>query len=246
MSDIEIFHEPTENEPFVIINKPSTMPSAPIKENDDNNALYFTAKRFPEILSVSGKKTIEHGLLHRIDNVTSGLLMIATEQSFYDKMLINQKNNDFVKTYSAECNLVRNNSVILKGYPLEKPSYLLEKNNVFEISSYFRFYKEGRKEVRPVTEKDSKVVLSKVENKKIYTTKVKILRIEEKKVFVECEITQGFKHQVRCHLSWCDIPIENDCLYNCYCDEKKDSIKFKASKLSFTNPVNNKNFSIEL
>ena len=60
MQKIDIIHEPTNSEPFVIINKPSGMPSAPLDASDTDNALCHAAKCFPEILSVNGIKNIEY------------------------------------------------------------------------------------------------------------------------------------------------------------------------------------------
>ena len=90
MQKIDIIHEPTNSEPFVIINKPSGMPSAPLEASDKNNALCYAAKCFPEILSVNGIKNIECGLLHWLDTVTSGLILIATTLEFYDFLQIEQ------------------------------------------------------------------------------------------------------------------------------------------------------------
>lgn len=94
---IRIVHLPSYEEPFVILDKPRGLPSAPLFEGDIS-ALTFAIGKFPEISKVKGRKEIEYGLVHRIDTETKGLLLICTEQSFYDKVMSEQTNGRFFKT----------------------------------------------------------------------------------------------------------------------------------------------------
>ena len=84
MQQIEIVHPPKDNEPFLVINKPAGLPSAPLSPDDKKNAFSQSATQFPQLLEVRGRKEIEHGLLHRLDTQTSGLLLIAATQECYD------------------------------------------------------------------------------------------------------------------------------------------------------------------
>ena len=81
--DIKIIFE---NEDFLVISKPAGLPSAPLHSLDEESALTKVVKNYPEILHINGKKSIEYGLLHRLDTVTEGLLLIALNQAFYDKI----------------------------------------------------------------------------------------------------------------------------------------------------------------
>ena len=76
---IQIAIAPSKENPFVVIKKPRGLPSAPLFEGDEC-AFMQAAKLYPYLLEVSGKKAIEHGLVHRIDTETEGLLLIATTQ----------------------------------------------------------------------------------------------------------------------------------------------------------------------
>ena len=106
MSDkIKIIKEPTEELPFAVIYKPKALASAPITTDDKDNAFYQAAELFPKLLEVQGKKAIEHGLLHRLDTATDGLLLIAATQDFYDYMLCEQEEGRFIKYYKASCKL---------------------------------------------------------------------------------------------------------------------------------------------
>ena len=225
---IKIIHKPDSQKPFVIIDKPSGLPSAPLNENDTNNAFYQATKLFPKLLEVQGKKTVEHGLLHRLDTATAGLMIIAANQECYDFLQKEQKENRIIKTYTAECGLLR----------------FAPRNDTITITSYFRPYGPGRKEVRPVFPEDSEIALKKVEKKVLYTTNITIKKINREKntALVECTITNGYRHQVRCHLAWCGLPVIGDIIYNPHA--KEDALKnksteqmhFCASKIQFEYP----------
>lgn len=232
---IEFLNTPSKENPFLVISKPSGLPTAPLSAQDTNNALYLAAQAFPEILSVNGKKEIEHGLIHRIDTVTEGLILIATTQNAYENFVNQQKSNIFTKFYTAICQKNQNKK---EGFPdFPQPNIFCQ--NEFKIQSYFRYFGQGRKEVRPVpVENQNKTQQKKVENTSIYTTNVKIISQQNDTVKVECNITKGFKHQVRCHLAWVNLPIKNDPIYNKNANPS-EQIAFYASKLQFLHPVTN-------
>ena len=232
---IEFLNTPSKENPFLVISKPSGLPTAPLSAQDTNNALYLAAQTFPEIFSVNGKKEIEHGLIHRIDTVTEGLILIATTQDAYENFINQQKNNNFTKFYTAICQKNQNKKEVFPDFPQQNIFY----QNEFKIQSYFRYFGPGRKEVRPVPiESLNKTQQKKVEGTSIYTTNVKIISEQNDTVKVECNITKGFKHQVRCHLAWANLPIKNDPIYNKNANPS-EQIAFYASKLQFLHPITN-------
>lgn len=224
MREIEIIHAPEKNEPYIVLKKISGLPSAPLTEDGTFSALSKAAEIFPECLNVSGKKSVEHGLLHRLDTETSGLLLIASEQEFYDFMRNEQKKDRFIKTYKAFCDMDFGCAEKLGGFPFqdissdffsfrEEKSFENKNPCVLRVSSFFRNYGKGFKEVRPVTENSGKAALKK-SGKKLYSTDVYVKSAEGKTVSVECRISQGYRHQVRSHLSWIGLPVQNDRIYN--------------------------------
>ena len=226
--NIEIIHELTADKPFLVIYKPKGLPSAPLTAEDSENALSQAVAMFPEIKTVCGKKPIEYGLLHRLDTATDGLMVIAATQECYDFIMTEQAEGRFIKTYTAECNILPDNAKLLGGFPADIP--ILPK-----VSSYFRPYGEGRKEVRPVTENSGKAALSKLGKKKLYTTKIEIQKLSDTRAIATCEITEGYRHQVRCHLAWAGYPVIGDQLYNS--DKKNaENLLFSATKISFEYP----------
>ena len=232
-----IIKEITRDEPYLIINKPSRLPSAPLNENDRNNAFSIAAELFPELLNVTGRKEIEHGLLHRIDTETSGLLIIAATQDSYENLLQLQKENKIKKYYSALSNVDYENINKLGGFP--SSDFVYCKNiKEYNLESYFRFFGEGRKCVRPVTKNSNGAALKKLGKPVLYNTNIKIVENSCDLIRIEACITNGFRHQVRCHLAWMGLPIIGDSLYNSNTDGEQ--LKFTASKID----INGKVFSL--
>ena len=176
MKDVKILHAPSAAEPFVVIYKPRGLPSAPLKQSETENALFKTAQIFPEILRVSGRKEIECGLLHRLDTATEGLLLLATNQVWYEKLLDAQKSGLFKKEYYAKCfkKISINDS---EGFP-PLPRDLFDNAKMLQppytLESYFRAYGKGARLVRPVTIDSGKTILKK-SNKRLYKTTIQSL-----------------------------------------------------------------------
>lgn len=212
MAEIKIIHEPSESEPYVVIYKPSGIPSAPLKEGDES-ALTQVLLKYPQLKAVKGKKEVEYGLLHRIDTVTSGLLLIASTQESYDNLTQQQKNGDFTKSYKA--------TVEYSG-PTE--------NKSFSVTSTFRPFGPKGAQVKPVFE-NSTTADKKKSGTKQYTTKIEINGHT-----AICTIKEGYRHQVRAHLSYSGYPIAGDKLYNP--TTKTEEMFFEACRFDFINPFN--------
>ncbi len=240
---ISIIHSPSKEKPFLVIYKPKDFPSAPLFVEDKNNALSEALELYPELRKVHGKKEIEYGLLHRLDTATDGLIVIAGTQECYDFLSQEQREGRFIKYYSANCDILPANAKELGGFPPDLSADLSAASSI-TLQSFFRPYGEGRKEVRPVTEKSGKSALSKLGKQKLYTTQIKVLSRNESEAsaIVECKITEGYRHQVRCHLAWAGLPVTGDTLYNAKyhfdSDIKKaeNVLKFSATKISFEYP----------
>ena len=139
---IQVLLEPSSENPFAIIYKPSELPCAPLTQGDDS-ALTQCLQLFPFLENVQGRKKIEAGLLHRIDTVTSGLVLIASTQSAYDFLCKEQNENRFIKKYRAT---VCKSEIDLrdKGFPPfnNKSDFQSSKSESqkFTVESAFRYY----------------------------------------------------------------------------------------------------------
>lgn len=234
---IKIISKPSQNQDYFVVYKPSGLPSAPLSEQDEFNAFSQTAKLFPELLKVEGRKKIEHGLIHRIDTVTEGLIIIAASQKSYEELIQLQKENKIVKYYRASCTI---DKTLSEGFPKYSEIFKYNPGDVYKIQSYFRPFGEGHKAVRPVTENSGEAALKKIGKKILYSTEIKIIENSTDNIKVDCKIVNGYRHQVRCHLSWIGLPIIGDPIYNKESNESK--IKFTAYKID----VNGQLFELNL
>ena len=239
---IKIIASPDSQNPFIVACKPKGIPSAPLSADDKNNALYFVSELFPEVKSVSGKKTVEYGLVHRIDTATDGLLLIAATQEAYDFFIEQQKNNLFIKRYKAVCDFTGNIQKTKDGFPYCAEYQKLKKLKTGEIfcftqQSLFRPFGIKGKEVRPVTQDSSDRILEKA-GTRLYTTEIRLEK-KENSYSAICEITNGYRHQVRCHLAWSGIAIKGDLIYNPFSKEGQE-FSFTAFQLEFAHPLTKK------
>lgn len=189
---------------FLIIDKPHGMATVPLKKQAQDGGtkdtlLWYAASIDPMVLDVVGRNPWEGGAIHRLDTATAGLVMFARDQRFYDHMQKTQDRGWFEKHYTARTQA----NDALKGIDIE------ENDAVNSITSYFRPYGVGARQVRPTLDP------RRAEPKVMYTT----LFVRHKDTFL-CTIEKGFRHQIRSHLAWTGHPIVGDDIYNIYniCD----------------------------
>ena len=235
----------------VVAVKEGGMPSAPIKEGETDNALFHVSLDYPEVLEVQGKKSIEGGILHRLDTATTGLLLFARNQFFYDELIKAQENNLFIKEYTAVCSDIKNTPELLEGFPIQSKNVFSKKINFpVEIISRFRSYGKGQQQVRPVTDDSVGYAAKKNVTKTQYKTEILSVENYKKDFMVKCRISKGFRHQVRCHLAWCGLPVAGDFLYNPLFNQTEDNqtekLFFFATKIEFPHPVLKRNICVQM
>ena len=244
---IRVVRAPSKEDPFLVIEKPSGLPSAPLFEGQDS-ALTQAVKIFPQLAAVRGKKAVERGLLHRIDTLSQGFLLIAATQQSYEALSLAQSRGEFSKGYKARCRfLPKDERGALLGFPPPPADITLEAvlaNTVsLRVCSRFRHWGAKGSQVRPVTEHSGKAALKK-SSPVVYET---LISLSEKadEILADCSITKGFKHQVRCHLAWLGFPVLADELY-CPNAAVGEALSFCASSLSFPHPVTGQQVLITL
>lgn len=232
---IKIIHRPSSEDPFCVIWKDCGVPSSPLGANE-RCAINMAVAALPVLCQAEGK---EHGLIHRLDTDTRGLLLIASTKESYNALLAAQNSGLFKKTYRAKVQYTIDNAKTLGGFPpppFLPPAWHNQNDAHFRrrIASRFRPYKEGRKQVRPVTD-DSSEKAQKAATKRVYCTDIESVC----NGYAACSITAGFRHQVRCHLSWIGLPIAGDRLYNSNLQRGVCGapMQFECISLSFPHPI---------
>jgi 23S rRNA pseudouridine1911/1915/1917 synthase len=224
-----------ETEDFAVIFKPPRMHSAPVRatsaqKRHGDTLLDWYADLFPPVMSLSGRKAGDGGLLHRLDFETHGLVLCAKNQSALDFLLVLQEQGNFIKEYSA----IGQKAVSLNASFPPPPAFSL--HTPFVIESYFRPFGPGRKQVRPVTDTHNKDCSG------LYQTEV--INVNEPCVFT-IRLKKGFRHQIRCHLAWIGLPVCNDPVYGGL--PVDNFLALRAQKLFFIDPRSGKprEYSIE-
>lgn len=180
------------------------MHTAPLEAGEPDTLLAWVLERVPEIGRVRGRKPAEHGLLHRLDRDTQGLVLFArTEESFL-ALSTAFTAGAVTKCYSAVC---RRSADPPPGLSALLP---LPPGPPWRIATRFRAYGPGRRRVAAVT---SDRVSGDRKLSAVYETVVTGLDERADGNHVQVEITRGFRHQVRAHLASVGLPIEGDRLY---------------------------------
>jgi len=79
---IEVLHD---DGAVVVVNKPGGIPCHPLRAGERETVMNAVVARFPDAAS-SGDKPLEGGLVHRLDNGTSGALLIARSRGAFEKL----------------------------------------------------------------------------------------------------------------------------------------------------------------
>ena len=142
-----------------------------------------------------------------------------------------QLENKIEKEYTAVCSKQMPDS----SFPVfeNELTQKLLTGEAVSVKSYFRSFSKNGSQVRPVSlikENNSESALKKSGNK-VYETIIQINQDEENYT-ASCKITNGFRHQVRCHLAWSGFPVKGDALYERILTEES-KMYFEASAISF-------------
>ncbi len=219
-----------ESDSWVLVWKPHDIPTAPLARNEQGTLLEWILTRIPQAASVRGKKEIEHGLLHRLDTGTEGLVLVAKTQTTFDFLDEAQKASKIIKSYRALCS--RSNT------PLIDPSTVFP----FTIQSRFRSRGPGGREVKALFMGDRGYDEAKYDYRTTIVS-IKRIQIDERTIYaVACRLDRGARHQVRSHLSHAGYPILGDRLYNDDCVEVP--LQLCANGIDFPDPDSNSPVSI--
>lgn len=213
-----------ENEDLLAFYKPKDLPTVPLKGKEGDTLLSLAGEKYPEILSPYGKNPWEGTILHRLDTPTSGLVLAPRNKETYNYLINLQDRDEIVKTYIAQ---VSDEKKPLEGF--EPFPYSIETGRV-EIISSFRSYGPKGASVRPLFKKRKG-------DERLYKTEVEFLHDNT----IRCSITRGFRHQIRCHLSWMGMPILGDDRYG---GKENDFLMLEAVSVSF--PYKGKNMEISI
>ncbi|MBI4208185.1 MAG: RluA family pseudouridine synthase [Deltaproteobacteria bacterium] len=217
---LRIIHEEPS---FLIVDKPSGIPTHPLKSGEKGTLANALIARYPELGAIGDPR--EAGLVHRLDSATSGLLVVARTLEAYQDLREQFRTGKVTKQYLA----------LVWG--------ILEKKGKIETS----FDSKNRKKVKiraviaspegaKQSPKDRHVGLRPPRDDKRGRTQFKPLRWGKDQTLLEILITTGHRHQIRAHLAHLGHPIVGDELYGT--NDGMTTLSLRATQIQFQHPEN--------
>ncbi|MDA8897065.1 RluA family pseudouridine synthase [Acidimicrobiia bacterium] len=180
IDNIEIVYK---NESFIIFNKPNGLLTHPTNKSTEITLRDYLINQYPTILTWG--EDGREGIVHRLDRVTSGLIVCALKLDSYMELKDKFKNRNIQKKYIA---------LIEGSLPSESGTLKLPLARSIQNRSKRTVSETGR---------DS---ITNYEVIKIYEN----LNISK----IELALITGRNHQIRAHMEYMKTPILSDTLYS--------------------------------
>jgi 23S rRNA pseudouridine1911/1915/1917 synthase len=216
-----------EDQNIVVINKPAGLLTHPVNRTDTSESVVsWILEKYPEIKDVQdlyGKSVgqwveLRPGIVHRLDRETSGLLIIAKNQTAFEYLKNQFQERKIHKTYTA-----------LVSGKLEKKSGTIDAP-LGKIGTKQTTQIQGKRELK---EKNA-------------VTEYKVIKEFAEYSLLEVSPLTGRTHQIRAHLKSIGHPIVGDRLYGPPSTRRSSDrsegglelgrLFLHAQKLSFTTP----------
>jgi 23S rRNA pseudouridine1911/1915/1917 synthase len=210
-----------ERHDLVIINKPAGQPSAPLRGGERGTAANALVARFPEMANV-GFSVREPGLLHRLDNYTSGVLLAARKPEVFDVLREAMKQELLDKTYLVLCEDndlpdVGEIDIPLAPHPKDKRKVLacLHPRDISRLKPRFA------------------------------ETSYQVISRNDSKALVKVSVSRAQRHQIRAHFSALNCPIVGDVLYGAIPIDGELGYALHAASLGWNGDSNVSGFFVE-
>jgi len=200
-----------EDPHLLALDKPAGLHTAPLHAKHAEHAehaehagtlLAELLARYPEVSAVPGLRPAEHGLLHRLDRETSGVLIVARTAAAFAALRAQFAAQQVRKEYLAVC-LPATDAAQAAARRASTP---------LRLESRFAPYGPGRRKVRVVLPGSGAAARRKA-GERLYATEARVLELGEGRARVGAWLLRGFRHQVRAHLAFLGLPILGAPLY---------------------------------
>jgi 23S rRNA pseudouridine1911/1915/1917 synthase len=205
-----------EDQAILIVEKPGLMPTHPLSPFETGTLANILVTHFPQVIEI-GNKSLEPGLVHRLDKGTSGLLVVALKQAAWERLKKDLGTRKWEKTYQA----------LIEGV-FPKP---------LTISLPLAHDPSDDRKMKGIRSPGDR------RRGRIYQAQTQVRPIKRFKEFtlVEIRLITGVTHQIRAHLSSQGHPVAGDTLYG---SKKSQALGLPlnrfflhASSLSLPHPI---------
>ena len=221
-----------ENSDYLLVWKPANVPTTPTKANPECLITYLV-KDHPFLKKVSGYgKPGEYGLLNRLDNKTSGLIIVAKTDESFERLF---KEFDLTKkVYLALCYNLGSEKKGKIDIPIahhhSDPKRMVW---VSEDSSDQKFEYRGKiqhceTEFTVITADEAKEIwIHYLPDEISFPNDIIPSQEYSKFTWIKCVITKGKRHQIRIHLKYVKYPVLGDEIYSSK-DKKNSKLNYYA------------------
>ena len=177
-----------EDPDLIVLDKPAGLPCYPIQYDETETVANFLVAYNPLFQGI-GRDPREAGLVHRLDNETSGLLIAAKNKETYDCLRRDFSQKGIEKEYRA----------IVLGHPAHHQ----------KIKWPIGPHPKGKKRMKVFFQAATARRISAREAITIF----EVLKKFQKASLLKVTIKTGCRHQIRVHLAALGYPILGDTLY---------------------------------
>ena len=174
-------------EGYLVVDKPAGVPVRPHALDEKGTVINAVAARNPEVIGV-GEGGLRSGVVHRLDNDTSGTLLVATQQDAWDR---------FRKAFAEHC-IQKRYAALVHGVPEEAGT--------------------SKRDLTVTTHRPARVKVQREgtggEDARMCSLSWQVIeRFGDRASLVEVDLHTGFLHQVRAMMSDLGHPVVGDGVY---------------------------------